>query len=847
MRPPWLMMCVGSLAWWGEAGATMPDRVAAELAAGSGNLSGLQTTESGRIVVGRASGGLYLLDTRTWQVASPSEQPCTVIAVAARDEGARGAEVAAGCDNGVVFLYRWTGSQLRGWQDGGLSTAVELGNEDIGWLVWPPEDSGGRLYGVIQLPGGGWQGFRLRRMADGYLEDTPSPFFTLPQGLRVSTVGYPVDQGGTTQVTTQHTGTQWSLVTPTTGSALSTVPMGIPTTAPVHLTPRFDGGAWGVTDAGEVIEYNGASTGGVIIAESGLGTLRAITEVSVGNSVQYALIEEDSVVVRDGFGSGAVDRDVFPVDPAGRIVSLINPKRGLVVGGTTDGGFAVLTQAPWIDDFQISPNEGDAGVEVSFSFSSDSAGSWSVQIGGGPDEAGGDEVGRGTLDEPGEITGSFVVPETVEEGVNEVWAFVTDETTGIRGSALATFTTDRIPEQVQLRPSDVASGPERLLVSLRPLDIADIAFYRVYVSAEPFEASDYPTGGPETRIRSRSYPRVVDQPADTSSVEIVSISPLNNDTPYYIAIRAVDEGGAEGPMSDVVSGTPADTCGAAQCAGDAGGCGGDGCASVGGASSSRVGPGLLLLAGASLFRRRRRRGWAGAGAMGAIALGWVVGALLIGPVAVAQDTQSARSPFSRIGDGDITPAWINVEFSYGSFAFDDDTIPSVYGDRAGIFRMEFGAQLFRYVELDAGLGLLSPTGNTLSAGGVASAEEVRMQWLPLTLAITGRLHFIDEQPLVPYARIGIDNIFWRETPLDADGAAVAARRVTGVKQGWHWGVGGNLLLDFFAPRRASMLEATTGINDTWLFVEYRRQFIGAGGPGLDFSGWSLSGGLKIDY
>ncbi len=120
-----------------------------------------------------------------------------------------------------------------------------------------------------------------------------------------------------------------------------------------------------------------------------------------------------------------------------------------------------------------------------------------------------------------------------------------------------------------------------------------------------------------------------------------------------------------------------------------------------------------------------------------------------------------------------------------------------------------------------------------------------MIWLPLSADITGRLHLFDEQPIVPFARFGVDYVFWRESKLDTDLSALS--KTNGAKAGTHWGVGGNLLLDLFAPNRASKLESQSGINDTWLTVEYRSQTIGAQSTGLQLSGWSLTAGIKVDY
>ena len=94
----------------------------------------------------------------------------------------------------------------------------------------------------------------------------------------------------------------------------------------------------------------------------------------------------------------------------------------------------------------------------------------------------------------------------------------------------------------------------------------------------------------------------------------------------------------------------------------------------------------------------------------------------------------------------------------------------------------------------------------------------------------------------------------------ADTTGGGKTSVDGVKFGWHFGVGGNFLLDFIAPERASQLEEVTGVNDTYITFEWRRQFIepeyagfsfdgeqDSSHRGFDFSGDVFTIGLKLDF
>jgi hypothetical protein len=56
-----------------------------------------------------------------------------------------------------------------------------------------------------------------------------------------------------------------------------------------------------------------------------------------------------------------------------------------------------------------------------------------------------------------------------------------------------------------------------------------------------------------------------------------------------------------------------------------------------------------------------------------------------------------------------------------------------------------------------------------------------------------------------------------------------------------------LLLDIFQPGRAGRLQAGTGITDTFITIEWRKQLVGEDSGGLTFSGDAISVGLKLDH
>ena len=121
----------------------------------------------------------------------------------------------------------------------------------------------------------------------------------------------------------------------------------------------------------------------------------------------------------------------------------------------------------------------------------------------------------------------------------------------------------------------------------------------------------------------------------------------------------------------------------------------------------------------------------------------------------------------------------------------------------------------------------------------------------LKLGICGE-HGGDPESIHFCHRIGLDYVLWSELTDNGSGGKA---KLNGSKLGYHYALGAGLLLDVFARRRASLLEAQTGINDTYLIAEWRHQSVDSrtvpwgtdGTAGFDFTGSMLTVGLKLDY
>ena len=558
-----------------------------------------------------------------------------------------------------------------------------------------------------------------------------------------------------------------------------------------------------------------------------------------GGQVQVWETSETGAVLDPPVFSGTFDQE----NPINDIVGY----DGYLFGGGPGGNLHVVTSRPWVypGSMQLFRagellGEGEvvsSGDEVTLRFQVREEADYTVQIGGDRRRNGGVEVAEGST--PADTDVNVTLPVTTtdySEGINHIYA-IAENDLGLLGHARISLVVDNPPLPPELTDENVDFADGALNFSFEGIPDEDLDFYDIYVTATRFSGASFPTGGPDfdgdteleapLRVQSNGGERVT-----------LRIEPLENDVTYYIGVRATDTGGKEGPMSSVVSGTPRKTYTAAELADD-----------QGGAPCSTGGPGLAWWAvgAAMLAGLRRRRSLVAASWVPMVALALAV----VAPMAAhAQEADRPTPPWLR---KDLTPARGNFELRYGVINLDDENITNVYKDNpANLLQAEIGPQFFRVAELDFGFGFFQELAFTVAESGTQSGERTMLTWWPFYIDATARLHILDEQPLVPFVRYGWDYVLWSEKSDNSSGTKDTVR---GAKFGTHTSLGLQLLLDIFQPRRASLLEAQSGINDSWVTLEWRRQRVdgrsqpwsGASSNGLTFSGDAILVGLKLDY
>ncbi len=760
-----------------------PDRVGLRYAAVGA--SDVAASPDGAYVAVTTDTGLLVVDTATWD--DTTFEVCNgARGVAARVTDAGEWLFHVGCADGAVRTARISAAGAFSLDD----ERLEPGQEEV--LAVEADDAW--IYAVVDR-------------AEGY----PAVYaWSVTDGA--AREGYPVVLGASNVSDTALT-TQLLLVAHgsdvvsklTTGAAAAVLPVErLGGRSYVDLWAPSDTAVFAVDDGGGIVRFNTGTTDFDLLLDTdeALGAVGGDADAGwcfVGTSTDLA--------VRDYSGTiGAESARIDGVGGASEIV--VADGRAFVAAGDE---VIVLTEAPWVTIESMAPTEVSTGATVTARFSADAGSSWEARVGGDSASAG-LLLASGTLT-PGEpVDASFTVGTGFEEGANRVW--ISAKNGALRGHDAGVVTVQSPPGAVAFGEDSLGFGDGQLTVRFTALDASDIDHYTIYVTTTPFSASDWPTGGPAF-----DGADAVAAPLEVSGVPgaevVTTLRPLTNDTTYYVAVRAIDTGGLEGPMSDVQSATPLPTYSAAELAGEQGGfCG----------LPLSAGAAAVALAGLLAGTRRRR-------AAPVLALGVALGA------AVPSSAEARPLEVRQ-----------NLQLRYGPVAVADPYYVEVFGEK-GTERLdlEYGATT-RFVELDAGVGFTQELGFLLASDGTVSDEHDMFTIFPLTATATLRLDLMrgETQPIVPFGRLGGDLHVWRENWYVPEGSGAESAR-SGGKLGWHWAAGAALRLDTLDPTAASELEARTGVRDTFLVWEYRATQMAHGEDQLDLStsGWTL--GLKLDY
>jgi len=219
----------------------------------------------------------------------------------------------------------------------------------------------------------------------------------------------------------------------------------------------------------------------------------------------------------------------------------------------------------------VSPSDGVIAegetARISWRIESDTSGSYSVEVGGDGTEGSGDQVaasdGSGSFSGTTSGTSTVSADNDLEDGDGDYTIYVIATATDETDYATTTISLDSPPDVVT--GLLVRRGDNKLFVSWDTGDDPDIDYFLIYYATD--SGNDrYDYDGTEAN----EGPSPVE--SDWDSGDEAVLSGLTNEVTYYVRVSAVDESGAEGPLSAEASGTPTDTVGFSELQDDEGEC-----------------------------------------------------------------------------------------------------------------------------------------------------------------------------------------------------------------------------------------------------------------------------------
>ncbi|HET9594897.1 MAG TPA: MXAN_2562 family outer membrane beta-barrel protein [Anaeromyxobacteraceae bacterium] len=217
-----------------------------------------------------------------------------------------------------------------------------------------------------------------------------------------------------------------------------------------------------------------------------------------------------------------------------------------------------------------------------------------------------------------------------------------------------------------------------------------------------------------------------------------------------------------------------------------------------------------------------------------------------------------------------SPRWGSFEISLGGWR---PRIDNEFGGLASPYRDTFGTSKALFFRADAaytiyygygsldiggGLGYMEKYGKGFLQDGQRSGDTTGLQVVPIRAHLTYRFDWLADRygiPLAPYARFSIDRYQWRVTNGAGNVSTTLPPTIlsgNGSTMGWSLSGGIALQLDFFDKQLSKDMDNSTGINHTYLFVDFTKSKVNDFGSATswdlsDSSGVQISGGLLFVF
>ena len=204
-----------------------------------------------------------------------------------------------------------------------------------------------------------------------------------------------------------------------------------------------------------------------------------------------------------------------------------------------------------------------------------------------------------------------------------------------------------------------------------------------------------------------------------------------------------------------------------------------------------------------------------------------------------------------------SPRWGAAEVSFGGYRPNVDRefggngpFAATFGGKRNLFfRADLAkALLTGYGELDVGIGLgyWEKYGVGHSATGLGS-DSTALKIIPTRLSLTYRFDQVAERfrwlPIAPYVRASFDRYNWWVNNGSGSTANSNGKSGSGATNGYSFSGGIAVLLDSIDPDLAREADRDTGINHTYLFIDFTKSYIRDFGSSQS---WDLSDDRKVN-
>jgi hypothetical protein len=184
-----------------------------------------------------------------------------------------------------------------------------------------------------------------------------------------------------------------------------------------------------------------------------------------------------------------------------------------------------------------------------------------------------------------------------------------------------------------------------------------------------------------------------------------------------------------------------------------------------------------------------------------------------------------------------TPQHSALELRFGPYApsIDDEFggASTPYADHFGsdtrwFFGFEYDWQALRIPKVGTlgpgfGFGFTKMEGEAFLADGMPADQTTTLSIMPMYLVGVLRIDAVAKStpvPIVPYAKLGVGYaMWWTDNGL---GVERAPDGLEGEDTSWgtNWALGAMLLLDVFDRRAAANIDSTSGVNNSYVFLEW---------------------------